>query len=231
MINFTALYQTFFNLIYPCHCNFCKNKILDSDIYFCNDCYNTLEYLDITKKHKRDLRCENLYSYFYFDSDSVSQKIIHLIKYENKPNLGVKMGKEFGAKLKVHNIAADFIIPLPLHTSRKRERGYNQAEVIAKGLSQILNIPVRTDIIKRNKYTESQTKLNKTEREENVRDAFLIAECDLTEKEIFILDDVITSGATMNACIELLEKRGAKKITALSLALVRDIHDMSAIDT
>jgi ComF family protein len=231
MINLTELYQTFFNLIYPCYCNFCKNKILDGDIYFCNNCYATIEYLDITKKLKRDLRCEDFYSLFHFDPNSVSQTIIHLIKYGNKPALGVKMGKELGEKLRHHKITADFIIPLPLHVSRQRERGYNQAEVITKGLSQILNIPIRTDIIKRDKYTESQTKLSKEKREKNVRDAFVITECDLTGKEIFILDDVITSGATINACIELLEKRGAKKITALSLALVRNIYNISTLDT
>jgi ComF family protein len=115
--------------------------------------------------------------------------------------------------------------------SRQRERGYNQAEVIAKGVSQILNIPLRTDIIKRNKYTKSQTKSSKEQREKNVRDAFVITECDLKGKEIFILDDVITSGATIDACIELLEKKGAKKITALSLALVRDTYNIFTIDT
>jgi ComF family protein len=232
MINFQEFYKTLFNLIYPRYCNFCENKILDGDIYFCNSCYHTLDYLDITneQKLKRGLRSENFYSLFYFDFDSISQKIIHLIKYGKKPNLGIKMGKEFGAKLSAHNITADFIIPLPLHISRERERGYNQAEVIAKGLSQILNIPIRTNIIKRIKYTKSQTKLSKEQREKNVRNAFVITECNLTGKEIFILDDVITSGATINVCIDLLEKRGAKKITALSLALVRDIHDMSALD-
>lgn len=214
---------TFLNLIYPSHCNFCKNKILDGDIYFCNECYKKLEYIEITDNQKHDLKCENLYSFFYFDHGSVSQKIIHLIKYEDKPNLGVKMGKEFGVKLSAHNITADFIIPLPLHKSRHRDRGYNQSEVIAKGISQILNIPVRCDIIKRNKYTQTQTKLGRKERKVNVQGAFILKHIDLTGKEIFLLDDVITSGATMNECIKLLEAQGAKKIIPLSLALVRDI--------
>jgi predicted amidophosphoribosyltransferase len=101
MINFQEFYKTLFNLIFPCYCNFCENKILDGDIYFCNNCYSTLQYLDITneQKQKCDLRAENVYSYFYFDPNSISQKIIHLIKYKKKPNLGIKMGKEFGAKL------------------------------------------------------------------------------------------------------------------------------------
>jgi ComF family protein len=229
MINFKELGKTFLNLIYPCYCNFCERKILDGDIYFCNECYSSLHYLEITKKQKLDLQCDNSCSLFIFYPDSVSQKIIHLIKYEGKQNLGVKMGREFGTKLNAHNITADFIIPLPLHITRKRERGYNQAEVIAKGISQVLKIPLRTDIIKRYKYTQSQTKLNREERQANVRGAFLVKESDLTGKEIFILDDVITSGATMNECAKLLKERGAKNVTALSLALVHNTQDISAI--
>jgi len=226
MINPKELGKTFLNLIYPCYCNFCEKKILDGDIYFCNECYNSVHYLDLTKGQRSDLQSNNTYSFFLFEASSVSQKIIHLIKYHEKQNLGVKMGREFGIKLKAHNITADLIIPIPLHIKRKRERGYNQSEVIAKGISQALKIPMMINIIKRKKHTKSQTKLNKEEREANVQGAFLIKDSDIEDKRIFMFDDVITSGATMNECVKLLKEQGAKEVIALSLALVGNIHDI-----
>jgi ComF family protein len=155
-----------------------------------------------------------------------------MIKYENKKNLGVKMGIILGKRLIEKNVGADLIIPVPLHLSRKRERGYNQSEVIASGVSKELKIPVELGILKRKKFTRSQTKLNREERLLNVSEAFNINHnVDLSGKTVFILDDVITTGATISGCAELIKNNNAKKVIALSLAYVGENHDILKITT
>lgn len=239
MFFFKNIFNTFLDIILPRYCFNCENLILSEDNYFCSDCYSKLTFFDYGINHKEfkaeEKYCseiDNFYSLFYFEPESISQKIIHMIKYENKQKLGLFMGEKLGEALLKHDIKADMIIPIPLHKSRKKERGYNQSEIISLGVASVLKIPVITKMLIREKNTISQTKLNRVERKQNVSGAFKITrDLDINNKTIFVLDDVITSGATISECSKLLKSKFNIKIISLSLAYVKDKHDILKIET
>jgi ComF family protein len=111
----------------------------------------------------------------------------------------------------------DYLIPVPLHPIKFRERGFNQAEWIANGLGKTIQIPVRTQLMKRVKHTISQTTLNREERLNNMKKAFKINQ-DVSDRNIGIVDDVLTTGSTISSMASILKDAGAKKIIALTVA-------------
>jgi ComF family protein len=159
----------------------------------------------------------NATSFMYFTKDSRYRQILHELKYRGQHHIGIEMGRLFGLELKDTPFAsADLIHPVPLHIDKFRTRGYNQSELIASGIAQILNIPVESNLIVREVETATQTKKARYERWENVKDTFRIMDpVPLYNKHILLVDDVITTGATIEACAEaLLSVRGV----ALSVA-------------
>ncbi len=170
------------------------------------------------------------FSLYDFAQKSDFEKIIHHLKYSGMKDLGVFLGEhlagyvklEIEEQLKEWNVIYDYIIPVPLHRTKVRERGYNQSEYIVKGLSRSLNIPFLFDAISRKLYTKSQTKLTLLERQKNILGAFAFNNSyneKLKDKNIILLDDVVTTGATVNECIKVLREAGVNKIFAVSLAM------------
>jgi ComF family protein len=177
---------------------------------------------EFSKKFSKNNIIDDLYCHFLFEKDKSLQQIIHSIKYSGKFANGIFLGKLLGNGIKHHKPSwhSDGIIPIPLHNIKKIERGYNQSLYIAKGVSKILGIPVLSKLIKRKKYTESQTKMNLIEREANISDAFsFIDSKNINDKSFILLDDVITTGATISECGRILKLKGAKRIFAASVAL------------
>jgi ComF family protein len=128
------------------------------------------------------------------------------------------MALNLETKIRSWNI--NYIIPVPLHTLRRAERGYNQSYYIAKGLKSVLKIEILENLLKRRRFTDSQTHLSITERSENVKDAFVLKKNKkISGKNILLLDDVITTGATISECGKLLISGGAVKVFAVSVAL------------
>lgn len=148
------------------------------------------------------------------------QRMIHMLKYSDMPFVGNYLGRHIAELLQNSECAnaCDALLPVPLHSLRKRERGYNQACQIAKGISRIWKVPVETKLVKRKKNTGSQTKLNRLERQENMRDAFCLRKKKKVPGHICIIDDVFTTGATTMAIADLLKKAGAEKVYILTLA-------------
>lgn len=165
----------------------------------------------------------DLLSLYYFEKEGTLQSIIHQLKYDGMTTLGVELGRKLGEKLRERAaVGIDGVIPVPLHSTKLRERGYNQSEYIARGIREVTGIPVYSSLLQRHKYTTSQTQLNATERKENVGDAFSVNKrylVDIHGKTFLIVDDVITTGATIEACAEVLMKNGAAKAFAGSVAL------------
>lgn len=166
----------------------------------------------------------DLVSCFLFQTEGVIQLLAHAMKYEGFEQLGVWLGRELGKRIQESNIRADYLIPIPLHRRKFRERGYNQAEIIARGVSDITQIPVRVDLVQRCRFTETQTKLNLEQRQKNVEDAFELVRVNenvLSGKVFLLVDDVITTGATLSSCAGELVAGGASKVIAASLALAQ----------
>ena len=151
------------------------------------------------------------------------REFIHLLKYEQRPDLAPALGRYLAAALLRPEWdglrdAFDAIVPVPLHADRLAERGYNQAELLARALSRRTRQPLRTDLIRRERHTRSQVGLNAQERADNVEDAFLAAP-PCAGMTLLLIDDVYTTGATLNACATAARSAGAHLVYGLTLAM------------
>lgn len=139
----------------------------------------------------------------YFSKGQIVQRIMHELKYKNNQKIGVWLGKIMGMSLLNSKRFADvdYIIPIPMEKSKEKKRGYNQAEILAHGIAAVLNKPVLNNIVIKPIKTDSQTKKDRTERWINIRDSFVLDKKELlNNKNILLVDDVITTGATIEAC-------------------------------
>lgn len=192
---------------------------------------STLASLERVSKNQIDelrgkVKSDFVFALYDFAKKSDFEKVIHHLKYSGMKDLGIFLGEHLAGYVKLEteeqNENYDYIIPVPLHKTKVRERGYNQSEYLVKGLSESMNIPYRFNLISRKRYTKSQTKLTLIEREKNIKDAFSLTDDykgEVKDKNIILLDDVITTGATVNECIKVLQEAGANKIFTVSLAM------------
>ncbi|MFI3241855.1 MAG: ComF family protein [Alphaproteobacteria bacterium] len=227
------------NFLLPSHCIIC-NKVLDSDAQICPDCFNKLnfiskpyckkcghpfldgqdgEFCGFCIKNKKDVlnisRSVSVY-------DEVSKKMIIDFKFFDKTqNIKVfgKWLKIAGADIFANNI--DVIIPVPLHFFRLLKRKYNQAGLLAKEIGKIENVLVDYTSLKKKKYTKPQTKFSLKVRQHNVKNSFIIKDCqNIKDKKVLLIDDVMTTGSTLRECARVLLKAGAKEVNVLTLARV-----------
>ncbi|MGA7837397.1 MAG: ComF family protein [Ignavibacteriaceae bacterium] len=213
----------------PSFCSHCRTKLKTDEEHICAECLQRINVADNERKESEFGRkfgdnkiISEFITHFIFEKDRGLQSLIHSLKYNNKFRIGIYLGKilaesnsEFFTSRKI-----DLIVPVPLHQLKKAERGYNQAHYIAKGISRFSGIPHSENILKRKKFTRTQTKLSLSEREENVKNAFKKRRhANVEGKNIFLIDDVITTGATINECGKTLLKSGANKVFAGSVAL------------
>ena len=223
---FRKLYNGFLNFILPNTCLACDNITGQNEQYLCNNCLSRLEPYNETHPWQKEKIEEgiinNSFSAFWFREGTPVQSLFHSLKYKKIKSAGIMLGAETGKKLPLpEGVNFDMIIPVPLHNAKLRERTYNQSEFIAKGISSVLNIPVAANAVHRNRFTPSQTKLNKSERKENVAGAFEVNEKHkslITGKKILICDDVITTGATIIECASAIRAAGAGYILICSAA-------------
>lgn len=159
-------------------------------------------------------------SLWVFDKQSTLQKVQHALKYENRPRYGLALGKLLGRAYSVEYPDPDGVIPIPLHRLRHLERGYNQSEMLARGVASALECPCRPELLSRPRPTRSQTGLSREERWKNVRDAFS-AESECAGGQWLIVDDVLTTGSTAMAVAQSLLDRGARSLYLGTLGLAR----------
>lgn len=162
---------------------------------------------------------------YYFDKRGRFKKMMQALKYGNNPQVGKVLGQLYGERLQGNALIskADAIVPVPLHRSRMAERGYNQSEMIAMGIGKALNIRVDTRSFVRNAKTETQTKKSQTERWENVQSVFGVQRP--LGGHLILVDDVITTGATLEACIRTLYAQVTPPLSIYVLALGMARHD------
>lgn len=220
-------FTLFFDFFLPRFCPGCNEKLSAVDDPVCSDCLSSIlmankERLkrEFDKNFASSRVIKDFYSKFVFETDKTLQQIIHALKYKRQFKLGVYLGEILADEVKSRDWQIDVIVPVPIHHLRKAERGYNQSDYIAKGLSSSINIPYSTKLIKRARHTESQTGLNMKERASNVSNAFKVRnDGKIKGKNILLVDDVCTTGVTMLECGILLLKAGANSIYACSIAV------------
>ena len=210
----------FFNLIFPRLCCSCNHILLKHENTICTNCIVTLPktnfHLDkdnlVNKVFWGRVQIEMAASYYSFSKESRVQNLLHHLKYKGAKEVGSIVGKLYGYDLKESPFfkKIDFIVPVPLHKIKLKKRGYNQSEWIAKGLSESMNIPMRLDVLYRKVDSKTQTKKSRYKRWENVGDIFGVLDGDLRGKKVLLVDDVLTTGATIEACAQVLIEKGCE---------------------
>lgn len=210
-MNLMRTLRDLMQLFYPNVCVICGNELLSGEEGACLQCLYKLPKTHNFREPDNDaeklmagrIPFERIASYCVYAKGGTLPPLIHHLKYHHKQGIGLLLGRMFGKDLLgsefLHSI--DLIVPVPLHPKRKKTRGYNQAEVIAGGLSEATGLPVSTNNLIRVVYNPTQTKRTKTQRWENVKDIFKVADpTRFEQKHLLLVDDVITTGSTLEAC-------------------------------
>jgi ComF family protein len=159
-------------------------------------------------------------AFLKFQKTGTVQRMLHAIKYRNQPELAVLLGRSFGRRMLESGwgTGLDLIVPVPLHEVRRRRRGYNQSERIAHGVGESLGVPVRESLLIRKVATTTQTRKSRQERWDNVKEAFAGSDQHPARGRILLVDDVITTGATLESCARVLLDTGSEEIRVACLA-------------
>jgi ComF family protein len=220
-------------LFFPHTCAGCGTDLLGNDNLICIQCLAGLPETNFAQN--RDNPVEKIFwgripvnaamTGFYFSKHAIIQTLIHQLKYKSNKEMGIFLGNRIGLQLKDSNRfnQIDAIIPLPLFPAKEKRRGYNQAAVIADGISEIINVPVWNNIIIRRVYTDTQTHKGRVDRWQNVKESFaLLNPGSVTHKHLLLVDDVITTGATTEACGNILLSAGNVQLSIAALAYATD---------
>lgn len=216
-------------LAYPPVCIGCDVSLEDETTLLCPDCLRGLRRANSQRVTARLTHLpanhgviDSVFALWLFEPGGALQKVHHQLKYGNRPTYGIRLGTQIGLTLQSTHPADtsfDAIIPTPLHRARLYERGYNQSVMLARGIADVLQAPVREDVLVRTRFTLSQTKLTRPERWNNVDGAFTVRMPEIVRgARILLVDDVFTTGATLLAAATALRHAGAASITAATLA-------------
>ncbi|MGN6196131.1 MAG: ComF family protein [Ginsengibacter sp.] len=209
------------HFFFPHNCIGCGSDIIGNENLLCLNCINDLPHTNfalhannpIEKKFWGRLALTSGMSEFYFSQDSIIQNMIHELKYRRNKKAGHYFGNMIGKSLLNSNrFHVDVIVPLPLFERKEKVRGYNQSEIICNGIAEIINKPLIKNNVIRKVFTETQTKKHRLERWKNVENIFFVARpSELEGKHILLVDDIITTGSTIEACgSEILKVKDAK---------------------
>lgn len=210
-----AYLADFVSLLFPELCHACGENLVDGEDLICTNCIYNLPYTNfylqpdniVARQFWGKVKIDAAYALFYFAKGGKVQQLMHQFKYQNAPLIGNKLGNIAGAQLNKSTSFKhiDAIIPVPLHKSRLRKRGYNQSACFAEGLAEPLNTKVIINNLVRIKATETQTHKSRFERAVNMQEVFMVDNPDeLAGKHVLLVDDVVTTGATLEACAAAL---------------------------
>lgn len=214
----------------PHVCIHCSSNSIDNTQVLCNKClyilpftgFETIQNNEVAKIFWGRIPIVNAFALLFFNKGNVVQNLMHHLKYKHRQEVGTFLGKLMGKCLLENNVtkSIDFILPIPLHPKRAEKRGYNQAQLLGEGIAEITKIPVVGSHALRLENTSTQTKMNRIDRWRNMEHVFEIATPDLFKnKHILIVDDIITTGATIEACARKLLLIEGVKISIASAAI------------
>jgi ComF family protein len=223
---FRSILDEIIGFVLPPSCLSCDEPMSAQEKFLCIKCFQKLEKYEDTHPWKEEMISRgvitNSLSAFWFREGTPIQPLLHAMKYQRMKSVGILLGAELGKRIvSLSGIEFDYVIPVPLHKAKFRDRTYNQSEYIARGVSKEIGAMAFSKGIIRTRFTPTQTKLNKQERRENVMDAFAgnpKYSASVTGKNIIIVDDVITTGATILECAKVLREAGAREIWVCSAA-------------
>ncbi|OFY64046.1 MAG: competence protein [Bacteroidetes bacterium RIFCSPLOWO2_02_FULL_36_8] len=221
--------RDFISLIYPHTCFACKRLLVRGEKFICTHCHYKLPVTDYHQNPDNELQrrfwgkvpLKYTFAYLHFVRGGRVQKLLHNLKYGNAPGISEFLGNNYGRMLMKSGYKGlfDLVTAVPLHPAKLRKRGYNQSEGFAKGISVNLGAAFSTSVLRRTVATSTQTKKNRMARWKNVETVF--APCkgiDLKEQRVLIIDDVLTTGSTLEACANVLLANGCKEVSIAVIA-------------
>ncbi len=228
MLQHTYIGRNLLDLVFPNICVVCTRALVRGENILCTQCnyelprthFSTHENNPVHQLFWGRILLNHASAYFHYRKGSSFQKLLHQLKYHGKYEIGVELGRQFGYELLIspHYHTVELIVPVPLHPKKEKERGYNQSLAIAEGISQALKVPTET-IIERKIYAETQTKKSRIDRWQNVEEAFHLKHPEKAEgKHLLLVDDVITTGATLEACALSLRNLNDYQLSIAGLA-------------
>jgi len=227
------LWDDFISLLFPRLCYACGNHLMRNENLICTECfvliprtnYHIAEDNPVAQLFWGRCLIEKAAAFSYYNKGSRIRNLIHNMKYKGIREIGIELGRIYALSLKSSGFTKDIdlIIPVPLHLVKKRTRGFNQSEIISMGIADVTGLPVDTKSLVRTTVSETQTKRSRYERWTNVEDIFHVIDPQtIMNKHVLLVDDVITTGSTIESCsYELLKIEGVKvSVVALAFAVV-----------
>jgi len=221
MIQLKEIKDSCLHLLFPHLCAGCGSDILNEESVMCMRCIEAMPETNFENHPNNPV--EKIFwgripfmsatAQFYFTKESLMQQLMHQFKYKRNKELGLQLGRIMGEQIKKSGrFEADALIPLPLFPAKEKRRGYNQATLLCEGMAETMNIPVLDKVISRPQHTETQTKKGRIERWKNMEGKFILSNPEaVCNKHVMLVDDVITTGATLEACgNELLKAEGVQ---------------------
>lgn len=228
------IWSSIIDLIAPRECCVCKKRLSLSEDVICATCtlhFNrTNHYLspydnELARCFWGKIPIERCVAYLFYQHHTQISNAIYALKYGDRPDIGVFFGETI-AKIYTHNgffEGIDALLPVPISKYRYKQRGYNQSQMIARGISNVVNIPILNNVICRDVFIQSQTKLDRWQRNENVKNAFTLLNKEIIKnKHLLIIDDIITTGATITAISKELLKAEGVKLSICGLGYAKD---------
>jgi ComF family protein len=228
MMNFRTIFESCLDFLYPPSCVACERLLGGGDRHICSACWSqvvlAIDHPELADEAlaKMGADVDAVVSAFVFQKTGPLQALLHALKYGSADQIGIWLGERMAGSVGTHLPPIDLITAVPLHRAKERERGYNQAAMVAKGFALRTGSSFVPELLRRTRHTPTQTKLSIEQRRVNVAGAFEIAEqhAGLIEgTTVLVVDDVITTGATIAACAQALRRAGAVRVIAGSVAL------------
>lgn len=225
------LLDDFVALFFPNYCQVCYGPTITGESKICSHCLLQLPLTSHFKDQSNPLfqklsgriNLRHAMALLHFNKKGKAQRILHVLKYKNQPDVGITLGKFCADKIEESNLNDQFdcVLAIPLHTKKLKHRGYNQSAQFAMGISEKLNIPFY-DILLRIKSTETQTRKTKLARWLNVENVFVLRDEEMVkDKRVLLVDDVVTTGATIEACAQAIFKADCLSISVLCIAYTK----------
>lgn len=228
MIRLNDIKESILQLVFPHVCDGCGSDLINKESQLCIHCladlpethYEKYPANPVEKMFYGRLHLEAASATYYFTKESLMQRLMHQLKYRGNKELGYQLGRLMGMALKDSGrfMELDALVPLPLFPQKEKKRGYNQSALLCYGIAEILSLPVLTDVISRPMHTETQTKKGRIDRWKNIEGKFQLTDPGaLFNKYILLIDDVVTTGATLEACGQEILNTGNTRLSIATL--------------